>query len=338
MAEEMNIKIKLHGIYKVLSEIYEAKGDVWEALLFYKKYQIGKDEVLSQENSRKVKQLTMNYQMEAMQKEKEIFTLRNVELKSAIEEIESSVRYAKRIQNAILPSDKLVKTHLPDSFVLYKPKDIVAGDFYWVEQKDNCVVFAAADCTGHGVPGALVSVICNNSLNRNLHEKGILDPGKILDHTRENIIQQFEMAEDNVQDGMDISLCVLKKGDLNNSAQLLWSGANNPLWIIRENELIEYVPDKQPVGKFAHPKPFTTHAISLEKGDTIYLFTDGFQDQFGGDRSGGKKFKVARFKELVLSIQNESMDDQKQLLDSAFMAWKGNLEQVDDVCIIGLRL
>lgn len=254
-------------------------------------------------------------------------------------EILDSINYAKRIQNAILPSQRVVTTLLPEHFILYLPKDIVAGDFYWIEAvpdklnpNNNTILLAAADCTGHGVPGAMVSVVCNNSLNRSVREFGLTDPGKILDKTREIVIGEFEKSDEDVKDGMDISLCSL----LRTTMTLNWSGANNPLWIIRNSELIEFKPDKQPIGKIENPKSFTTHTIQLQKGDTIYLFTDGLQDQFGGDK--GKKFKSAKLKEILVSIQHESLLKQYEIVKKEFVDWKGNLEQVDDVCLIGVRL
>jgi tetratricopeptide (TPR) repeat protein len=225
-------------------------------------------------------------------------------------EITDSIRYAKRIQNAILPPDKVVKQHLKESFILYMPKDIVAGDFYWLETKNNTILFAACDCTGHGVPGAMVSVICNNGLNRSVKEFGLLEPGKILDKTREIVVAEFEKSEEDVKDGMDISLCAL------NGNHLQWAGANNPLWIIRNGELLEYAPNKQPIGKVDNPTPFTTHHIELQQGDRLYIFSDGYADQFGGEK--GKKFKAANLKKLLLSIQHESMEQQKNILQQTF--------------------
>ena len=245
-------------------------------------------------------------------------------------EITDSINYAKRIQNAILPPAKIVKEYLQDSFILYKPKDIVAGDFYWLEQKEHKVLFAAADCTGHGVPGAMLSVVCNNALNRSVREYNLTEPGEILDKTREIVIKEFEKSDEDVKDGMDIALCSLEGNTLK------YAGANNPLWIIRNNELIDIKSNKQPIGKFYNPLPYTTHTINLEKGDSIYIFSDGYVDQFGGKK--GKKFKAKTFKELLLSIQDKSMEDQKSTIDQTFETWRGNLEQIDDVCIIGVRL
>jgi serine phosphatase RsbU (regulator of sigma subunit) len=222
-----------------------------------------------------------------------------------------------------------------DSFVIYEPKDIVAGDFYWMTQKENNVIFAAADCTGHGVPGALVSVICNNALNRSVREYNLSDPGKILDKTREIFIQEFEKSDEDVKDGMDIALCSLSVDDKQSSV-LKYAGAHNPLWIIRNGELIEYKANKQPIGKFDHVQPYFTHSINLKKGDTFYIFSDGFADQFGGEK--GKKFKSANFKKLLLSVQDKSMEEQKKTILETFLSWKGNLEQLDDVCVIGVRV
>jgi serine phosphatase RsbU (regulator of sigma subunit) len=289
-------------------------------------------------------------------------------------EILDSIAYAKRIQNAILPPAKLIKKHLANSFVLYKPKDIVAGDFYWLETyipKKNSdtkganigVLFAAADCTGHGVPGAMVSVICNNGLNRSVREHGLTDPGKILDKTREIVIQEFEKSEEDVKDGMDIALCSLEIGNTNSpekTATLKYAGAHNPLWLIRKNSdqenkinadltaisfsqltfgdytLYEVKADKQPIGKFDNPTPYKTHQLKLNKGDTFYIFSDGYADQFGGEK--GKKYKTANFKRLLLANQDKPIEKHHDLIDNAFENWRGTLEQLDDVCVIGIRI
>jgi len=247
-------------------------------------------------------------------------------------EIQDSINYAKRIQKAILPSEKMFADAFKNFFIYYSPKDVVAGDFYWMVKTGDATIFAVADCTGHGVPGALVSVVCNNSLNRSIREYGCSEPGKILDKTREIVIEEFEKSGEDVKDGMDISLCSLSQRTLH------WSGANNPLWIIRKdsNQLEEIKADKQPIGKYAGAKPFTTHQIELNAGDTIYIFTDGFQDQFGGVKQ--KKFKAAQLKELLLANQKLSMNEQKILLMNTFENWRGSLEQIDDVCVIGIRL
>ena len=179
---------------------------------------------------------------------------------------------------------------------------------------------------------AMVSVLCNGALNRSVREFGLLSPGEILDKTREIIIQEFEKSAEDVKDGMDISLCALDT----DVKKLQWAGANNPLWIIRDAELIETKPDKQPIGKTEKLSPFTTHFIDLKKGDCVYLFTDGLQDQFGGER--GKKFKASKFKQLLLSIYTKPMEEQRQIIITEFENWKGKLEQVDDVCVLCVKI
>lgn len=251
-------------------------------------------------------------------------------VESVNQEIKDSIKYAKRIQSAILPPDTTIKENLKDSFILYKPKDIVAGDFYWMESTNETVLFAAADCTGHGVPGAMVSVVCNNALNRSVREYGLRKPGEILDKTRELVIEEFSKSHEEVKDGMDIALCSLKGNSLS------YAGANNPLWIIRNGEIIETKANKQPIGKFHNPHPYNTHSFELQKGDTVYLFSDGYVDQFGGEK--GKKFMHKRFRALLLSIQDKTMNAQKELLNTAFENWRGHLEQIDDVCVIGARI
>jgi serine phosphatase RsbU (regulator of sigma subunit) len=269
-------------------------------------------------------------------------------------EITDSINYAKRIQEAILPSRYSLVENLKNGFIFFKPKDVVSGDFYWLETTTpiatsfgggtgvvfqgvgtGVVYFAAADCTGHGVPGAMVSVICSNALSKALLEEGITETGKLLDRTRELVIERFAKSGEKVKDGMDISLCKLHGNTLE------WSGANNPLWIVSKNsegeyDLTEVKADKQPIGNYAEPKPFTSHTFELSKGDSIYIFTDGFADQFGGPK--GKKFMYKPFKELLLSIQDKKMDEQKVILENQFNDWKGSHEQIDDVCIIGVRL
>jgi len=274
-------------------------------------------------------------QKEVVEKQKKEVENQKGIIEETHKEITDSISYARRIQNAILPPYKLIKQYLPESFILYKPKDVVAGDFYWMEKMEGRILIAAADCTGHGVPGAMVSVVCNNGLNRSVREYGLTDPGGILNMTRDIIVQEFEKSENDVNDGMDIALCKL---DFKSPSQtvLHYAGAHNPLWIIRNNEILETKANKQPIGKFHKPQPFTTHTFELQKGDTIYLFSDGYVDQFGGEK--GKKFKATKFRKLLLSVQNKPMEEQRVIIDETFEAWKGNLEQVDDVCVIGVRI
>lgn len=259
-------------------------------------------------------------------------------------EITDSINYAKRIQEAILPPNAFIEQHLPQSFILYKPKDIVAGDFYWMEvieqNNSKLILIAAADCTGHGVPGALVSVVCSNALNRAVNEFSLHSPGEILTKTRELVLETFAKSESDVKDGMDISLLAIhyNAGEL---TKIIWSGANNPLWYTRslnesETELAELKAHKQAIGKTENPSPFPNHELNLKKRESVYLITDGFADQFGGEK--GKKFKYKALSDLLIRTQHLSMFEQKKELEKVFDIWKGSLEQVDDVTIIGIRL
>ncbi|MEX1000680.1 MAG: SpoIIE family protein phosphatase [Crocinitomicaceae bacterium] len=306
-------------------------------------------------------------EIEVKERTKEIVEQKE-KIEEAHQEIKDSIAYAKRIQTAILPPDSYVEERLPENFVFYKPKDVVAGDFYWVEpitkvsgskganktnslpfgkREGDIVLFAAADCTGHGVPGAMISVICNNALNRAVREFNLTDPAKVLDKTREIVLKEFEKSEEEVNDGMDIALCSLSFDSNSNgvvgtstplSARLKYAGAHNPLWIIRKgsDEIEEIKASKQPIGKFKYAEPFVSHEINLSSGDSIYIFSDGFSDQFGGEK--GKKYKAKNFKKLLLSVKDKPMSEQKELIDQEFEAWKGNLEQLDDVCVIGVRM
>jgi serine phosphatase RsbU (regulator of sigma subunit) len=250
-------------------------------------------------------------------------------------QIIDSIEYAKHIQEAMLPPIDAVKDHFKESFIFYKPKDIVAGDFYWINPlPGGSVLFAAADSTGHGVPGAMVSVICTNALNRSVNEFGLTDPGLILDKTRELITDCFQRSGQDVKDGMDISLCLFNP----ETKALKWAGANNPLWIINSQaeEITVVKPDKQTVGNTPNAQPFKTHEVQLEKGDCFYLFTDGYADQFGG--SEAKKFMQKRMKELLLNICKMPMEFQKYMIHENLLTWMGNQEQVDDICFAGIKI
>ena len=247
------------------------------------------------------------------------------------QEITDSITYAKRLQEAILPSRDKISMLLPESFVLYLPKDIVAGDFYWLEESGNKVLFAIADCTGHGVPGALVSVVCNNSLNRAVREFKLTQPAEILNKTRELVIETFKSSSTTVKDGMDIALCCF---DLK-SRQLEYAGANNSLYLLNSEEFKEIKADKQPIGTYTNPTPFTNHIVEIENGDELFLFTDGFADQFGGEK--GKKYKYKPFKEFLINLSGMSAVKQKAALENEFSRWLGDYEQIDDVCIMGVQ-
>lgn len=271
--------------------------------------------------------------MRMKQKSFEIISKQKKVVEQKNKEILSSIEYAKKIQNAILPSKEIVRGFLPDSFIYFRPKDIVSGDFYWFEKLGSDIYISAADCTGHGVPGAMVSVICSNSLTKTVKEIGIKEPAKILDMVADIVEARFDKTgEDEIQDGMDLALCRINQSEM----QLEYSGAHNPLWIVRNNEIIEYKANPQPIGKYFAREPFTNHSIQLEKGDSIYMFSDGFQDQFGGEK--GKKYKAKPFQKFLISIQGESMEKQHDLINAEFERWCGSEQQIDDVCVIGVRV
>lgn len=259
---------------------------------------------------------------------------KHLQIEEKNKEITDSITYAKRIQEAILPPVDLIRQHFPQSFVYYQPKAIVAGDFYWAEHINDVVFIAAADCTGHGVPGALVSVVCSNALNRSVKEFKLVEPGHILDKTKELVLDTFSKNGEAIKDGMDISLLSIKKST--HSLELKWAGANNPLWYVKNKQLTEIRANKQPIGKSYTSEFYVTHSLSLAKGDTLYLFSDGYADQFGGPK--GKKFKYKQFADLLVSTQELALNEQFSKLSATLNDWKGDLEQVDDICIIGIRL
>lgn len=249
-------------------------------------------------------------------------------------DITASIEYASKIQEALLPT-KENEGLFSDSFFILMPKDIVSGDFLWYSRVGNRVVFTAADCTGHGVPGAFMSMIGNTFLHQIVNEKRILQPSDILDELRARVITALSQqgSENARKDGMDMALCVL---DLD-SLTLEYSGANNPVYYINNGEMKEIKPDKQPVGYMPErPEKFTNHKVQLSKGDSIYIFSDGYADQFGGPK--GKKFKYKQLRELLFANSSLNMTEQKSNLLVKFKDWKGDLEQIDDVCLMGVRV
>lgn len=250
-------------------------------------------------------------------------------------DISDSINYAKKIQEAILPSHDDISAVFPSHFVVSLPKDVVSGDFYWFSHHDQYKLFVVADCTGHGVPGAFMSMIGNTLLNNIVVERKILRPDLILNELRKEIIKSLKQGETSAnKDGMDLSLICLNTDT--NVLQL--ACANNPVWIVKNNgQMLEIKPDKQPIGfSSVNPVDFSLNEIQLEEGDTIYQFTDGFADQFGGDK--GKKFKYNQLKEALVRIHQLPMDQQADRLKQLFYNWKGNLEQIDDVLVSGIKV
>jgi serine phosphatase RsbU (regulator of sigma subunit)/CHASE3 domain sensor protein len=255
----------------------------------------------------------------------------NEKIEHLYQDVTDSIKYAKRIQNSILPVDSYVKSLMPNSFIYYQPKDIVSGDFYWIKEKNGKCVFAAVDCTGHGVPGAFMSLIGSNILSILISEMGILDPSTILTelHQRVIVALQKDFTDVKAHDGMDVSLIVIDK-DTN---KIQFSGAVRPLYHIRNGQLYEIKGDRYGIG--SENPTFTTIDIDVEKGDTFYLFTDGYADQFGG--VDGKKYMSKKFKEHLLEIQSMSMSEQREVLRQTIRDWRGPLEQIDDQLVIGVR-
>ena len=249
--------------------------------------------------------------------------------------ITDSINYAKRLQTAILPPKDFVAQVLPEHFILYQPKDIVSGDFYWVSHHGSKIMVAAIDCTGHGVPGALLSIVGHNAISQTVNELGITQPSKVLDSMNtliKKILHQDKGSD--IRDGMDMSLCTFDK----NTNMLEYSGANNPVYIISDGKLSIIKGSKLTVGSMEEEKvePPLNHSIQLKKGDCFYLFSDGFADQFGG--KDNKKFKTSRFQELLVSVNTISMNEQQKKIHQSFKDWQGNNEQVDDILVLGIRV
>ncbi len=251
-------------------------------------------------------------------------------------EILDSINYAKKIQEAIIPSDIEMHNLFPEHFVLLLPRDIVSGDFYWVGSKLNYTFVAVADCTGHGVPGGFMSMLGTVLLNEIINEKEVYEPADILDLLKLKIIIALRQSENvgEMKDGMDIALCRIDK----TTKELAFAGANNSMHLIRNNKLIEIKGDKQPIGisHFNRTQQFIQQTVALEKGDVVYLFTDGYPDQFGGNR--GKKFKYRQLEGLLMSIHSGGMNEQATTLQKELNNWKGDLEQVDDICVLGIKI
>ncbi len=278
---------------------------------------------------------TQNDRLEVQVKER---TWEIEEQKKLIEEknkdITDSINYAKRIQDALLPEQALLSSILPESFILFKPKDIVSGDFYWFTEYGHKKIVVAADCTGHGVPGALMSMIGSNTLNKLITENGITNPGEILNALHLEVRKALKQNETKSQtrDGMDVAIICISNDTLQ------YAGAQRPLWIIKDNNLTEIKANKFSIGgiQSEEKRVFTTQEFTIEKNSSFYLTSDGYADQFGG--KNGKKMMTKNFKELLLTLQNKSMLEQKQILDDTIEKWKGSREQIDDILVIGIKI
>jgi serine phosphatase RsbU (regulator of sigma subunit) len=291
--------------------------------------------VRSNKNKQKANAI-ISKQKQLVEDQKAVVEIQKEQVEEKNKNITDSINYARRIQNALLQSENEVKLFLPDYFILFKPKDIVSGDFYWFFEKQGTLYFSVVDCTGHGVPGAFMSMLGMNFLNDILQTEEVPSPAYILNRLSEKVVERLKQKNINSQtkDGMDMALCSLSE----NKNKLQFSGANNPLIIIRDKQIIEIGGDRIPIGHqgLEEAEEFTTKVTDIQKGDCIYLFSDGYTDQFGGEK--GKKFKSKQLYEKLAEINKESMSEQKNILERTFEDWRGNMEQIDDVCIIGIRL
>jgi serine phosphatase RsbU (regulator of sigma subunit) len=342
IAQDLKAMSLVAEAYSSLANHYESTGQAKNALKNYKLFQKTQESVQSDEARNRLRNIEITHAIEKSEQEKEIFRLRNVELKEAYDIIEeknkditASINYASRIQRAMLPDTKEIRGLTDRSFFLYLPKDIVSGDFYWFTKINRKVVIAAGDCTGHGVPGALMSMLGISLLEEIVNSREILDSGQILNELRDQIQRALHQRgdKDGAKDGMDIALCVIDEKE----KTIQYSGAYNSLYLIRKKELFEYKADRMPIGIFDNSNvAFTSQTIPSVPGDIIYLFSDGYADQFGGPNN--KKFRYSTLKELLLEIHKLPLPKQKERLEKEFREWKGDNPQIDDVLIIGIRI
>jgi serine phosphatase RsbU (regulator of sigma subunit) len=330
--QDSKIKVQLEAIEKQKLVLYF----VLFALLLvsflgyyiYRGYKIKKEANIRLEE----KNRTISLQKDEIEKQRDLAAAQRDQISYQKRHIEDSIMYAKRIQTALIPSLELFSDKL-EHFIIYKPLAIVSGDFYWVSTQDNPQVIISADCTGHGVPGAFMSMLGVTMLNEIVNGKHILAPDQIIENLRQGIIKSLKQVaeEDSIKDGMDIAVCVV---DFDKN--ILWyAGANNPLYLVRGGELTHYRADKMPVAIHYKMEPFTLHKIDIQKGDAFYIFSDGFADQFGGPKQ--KKFMSLQLRETLVAMAGMPMLKQGERLNEIFEEWRGDGPQIDDVTLIGVR-
>jgi serine phosphatase RsbU (regulator of sigma subunit) len=330
--QDSKIKFQLEAIEKQKLVLYFV---IFALLLvsflgyyIYRGYQIKKEANIKLEE----KNRTISLQKDEIEKQRDLAAAQRDQIGYQKRHIEDSIMYAKRIQTALIPSLELFSDKL-EHFVLYKPLAIVSGDFYWISKQSNPQVIISADCTGHGVPGAFMSMLGVTMLNEIVNGKHILEPDQIIENLRQGIIKSLKQVaeEDSIKDGMDIAVCVV---DFDKN--ILWyAGANSPLYHVRGGELTHYRADKLPVAIHYRMEPFTLHKIDLMKGDAFYIFSDGFADQFGGPNQ--KKFMSMQLRETLVAMSGVPMLQQGERLNKIFEEWRGDSPQIDDVTLIGVR-
>jgi serine phosphatase RsbU (regulator of sigma subunit) len=330
--QDSKIKVQLEAIEKQKLVLYFVLlALVLVSILgyyIYRGYKIKKEANIKLEEKNK----TISMQKDEIEKQRDLAAAQRDQIGYQKRHIEDSIMYAKRIQTALIPSLELFSDKL-EHFVLYKPLAIVSGDFYWVSAQTNPQVIISADCTGHGVPGAFMSMLGVTLLNEIINGKHILIPDQIIENLRQGIIKSLKQVaeEDSIKDGMDIAVCVV---DFDKN--ILWyAGANSPLYHVRGGELTHYRADKMPVAIHYKMEPFTLHKIDLQKGDAFYIFSDGFADQFGGPKQ--KKFMSMQLRETLVAMADMPMLKQGERLNEIFKEWRGDGPQIDDVTLIGVR-
>jgi serine phosphatase RsbU (regulator of sigma subunit) len=342
MAQELRALSLIAEAYIGLANHYESTGHFEKALKNYKLYQKTRESVQSEEVQNRLRNIEISYAIEKSEQEKEIYRLRHIELKEAYDLVDeknkyitAGINYARHIQHALLPDPEEIRELGNDCFILYLPKEIVSGDFYWFNSSKDKLIVVAADCTGHGVPGALMSMLGITFLEEIVNSRGVKDSGKILDGLNKKVQRALHQKgkRDEAKDGMDIALCVIDRAK--NTIQ--YSGAYNNLYLIRNNELIEYPADKMPIGIFEETdSTFVSNNIDSLPGDIIYMFSDGYADQFGGPDY--KKYKSAGLKSFLLKIHKLPLTEQKQNLEREYNDWKGTNVQIDDVLVLGMKI
>jgi ligand-binding sensor domain-containing protein/serine phosphatase RsbU (regulator of sigma subunit) len=310
----------------------------WQTAIFYimaTLFVVFSIYVFDKIRTRKLQQAKKTLEEKVEERTQELAVM-NAELAEKNKDITDSIKYAKRIQEAILPADKKVRAYIPQCFIFSKPKDIVSGDFYWVDRKGDEIFFAAVDCTGHGVPGAFMSIVGHNLLDHAFTQASKVTPGQLLDELNKGISQTLDQSaeEHKLRDGMDIALCSLSTSRMT----LQFAGAFNPLFLIRNGILLEYKADSIAIGSYngSSEMTYTNHVIELQKGDMIYIFSDGYADQFGGPE--GKKFKMNQFKQMLVNVHKFPLEQQRHVLEVSIEEWRGSHQQVDDILVIGVRV
>ncbi len=265
-----------------------------------------------------------------------------INLQRTHEDVIASITYARRIQKAVLPSDETFSKYLPDSFVYYQPRDIVSGDFYWISHRNYKTIVVAGDCTGHGIPGAFMSMVGNVLLNEIVNLRGIDSPEKILEELHKGVQMSLRQKESKNNDGMDIAICVIhnqEDDDIMDLYKVEYAGANNPLYYFKNAKLIEIKANMLAIGGvnyYTEETGFSKHTIYMDKGTVFYMFSDGYQDQFGGERNS--RFMSKRFKQLLQDIHQKDMKEQQKILEDTIQDWIKNTRQIDDMLVMGIRI